>query len=122
MPTYYVLGHVQLVPAVANFDPVMDALNRHGANLSGGSLDRGGTWAVIGVSIDAATTEAAVDEVSRRTAAAEVRRQMVDREIRFSVGQFVAEHVTEFLPDGSEGPTRAWPLPPASLHEAGARG
>jgi hypothetical protein len=116
MPSYYVLGHVALVPAVGNFDAVMDTLNHHGAGLSGGSLDRGGTWAVIGERVDAASVKAAVEEVARRIAAAEERRQKFDREIRFSVGPFVAEHITEFMPDGSEGTTHAWPLRPTSVH------
>ncbi len=109
-PSYYVLGHVELVPAIGNFDAVIDALNRHGADLSGGSLDRGGTWAVIGVRVNAASIGAAVGEVVRRVASAEGHRHKFDREIRFSVGAFVAEHITEFMPDGSDGPTHAWPL------------
>jgi hypothetical protein len=122
MPNYYVLGHVELVPAVAHFDPVMNALNRHGADLSGGYLDRGGAWAVISERVEAVSVAASVEQVARRVATAEQQRQRVDREIRFSVGPFVAEHIVEFLPDGTEGPTHSWPTEGAGIPGGAARG
>lgn len=112
MPSYYVIGHVELVPAVAHFDPVMDALNRHGAALSGGYRDRGGAWAVLSERIEAASVGAAVEQLARRVEGAEEQRQRTDREIRFSVGPFVAEHIVEYLADGSEGATHSWPPVP----------
>ncbi len=108
MPAYYVQGHVLLVPAVTNFDAFMDGLNRHGAGITGGSVDRGGTWAVIGERVEAGSKKAAVEAVGQKLTAAEKRRQSMDREIRFSVGPLVAEHITEYLPDGSLGRTESW--------------
>lgn len=109
MPSYFVQGHVPVIPALTSFDAVMEALNRHGARLTGGSLDRGGTRVVIGERMRAGSKAAAVWAVAGMLRTAEQRRQRIDREIRFSVGLFVAEHVSEFLPDGSLGPTQSWP-------------
>ncbi len=108
MPTYYIQGHAPLVPAIANFDAFMDGLNRYGAGITGGNRDRGGEWAVIGERVEAGSKRAAVALVRERLAAAEKQRQSFDREIRFSVGAFVAEHVTEYLPDGSLGRAESW--------------
>jgi hypothetical protein len=109
MPSYVVEGYVRLIPAVPSFDIVMEALNRHGAHLTGGSLDRSGTRAAISERIKTGSREAAVGAVTGRLRGAEERRQRIDHEIHFSVGPFVAEHVSEFLPDGSLGLTRSWP-------------
>lgn len=108
MPSYVVQGHVRLTPAVPTFDIVMEALNRHGAHLTGGSLDGSGTRAAISERIRTGSREAAVGAVTGRLRGAEQRRQRLDPEIRFSVGSFVAEHVSEILPDGSIGQPKSW--------------
>ncbi len=109
MPRYFIQGYLPIDPA-SHPDDVMFALNRHGAELTTSSADRGGSHFRVGESVEAPTVEAALAGLKWRIEVAVEHRKQNDRVQRFAIGTLVTEYISEWLPDDAFGAPQLGPV------------
>jgi len=102
MPSYFIQGSMSIEPAT-HPDDVAEALNRYGARLTGRNANEGGKVFWVSETVDGPTPEAAVATLKTRIGSAVVLRRGYDQVQRFTVGTFVAEHISDWLPDDESG-------------------
>ncbi len=108
MPSYFILGSMSIEPAT-HPDNVAEALNRYGAGLTGRNANESGKVFWVSETVNGPNRKVVVATLKTRIGSAVVLRRVFDRVQRFTVGAFVAEHISDWLPEDQSGPPQLGP-------------